>query len=91
MHFKKTIVYLGIFMTFPLMAAEGYKILSMEKGSIYQQLGLKKGDIIKSVNGKKLTTDQDAKSLYELLKTTKKIDLVLVRKGKSQELHYDVK
>jgi len=38
----------------------GFLVRKLKKGSLYEQLGLKQGDIIKSVNGEPLNSIQDA-------------------------------
>lgn len=69
----------------------GFKLMEIQAGSIYETLGLKKGDIIKSYNGKPTNSVQDSMEMYNQLKTSKKINLEIIRDGKVQKLHYDIK
>jgi type II secretory pathway component PulC len=80
----------------PLQAASpppgqsGFKMVSIDKGSIFEKLGLKEGDIIKNYNGKEIKTPEDAKAVFEDLKTAKKVKLTVERNGKTQIFHYNV-
>lgn len=69
----------------------GYKLISIEKGSIYEKLGLKQGDTIKSINGKSVKTPQDAMELTNLMKTAEKIEIDLVRNGSTLKMIYQIK
>lgn len=69
----------------------GFKLMEIQAGSIYETLGLKKGDIIKSCNGKPANSVQDSMEMYNQLKTSKKINLEIIRDGKVQKIHYDIK
>ena len=69
----------------------GFKLTKIESGSIYQQLGLKSGDIIRKVNG---DTPKSLDAFGTFLSKTKagdKIDLLIERQGKEETLHYTIK
>jgi hypothetical protein len=66
------------------------KIVKISDGSIYDQLGLKTGDVIKKLNDQ----DVNAKSILEKLKTVKpgeKLKLTIQRDQKEETLFYDIK
>lgn len=69
----------------------GFKMVSLEKGSVYEKLGLQKGDIIKTINGKPINNPQDAMDLTTLMKTADKIEIELVRDGSTRKLTYQIK
>ena len=69
----------------------GFKLSSMEKGSVYEKLGLKQGDIIKSYNGKPVNSVQESMEMYNQLKTANQAELEIVRDGKIQKLKYNIK
>lgn len=69
----------------------GFKLNEIEAGSIYEQLGLKKGDVIKSYNGKPVHSTQDSMEIYTQLKTSKKVNFEIVRDGKVQKIQYNIK
>lgn len=69
----------------------GFKILKIEKGSLFEQLGLREGDVIERVNNKKMKSTSDGMELYNALKTEKNIDLDIERNGQKETIHYSIK
>lgn len=69
----------------------GFKMVSLEKGSIYEKLGLKQGDVIKTINGKPVNNPKGAMELTNLMKTANKIEIELVRDGSTQKMTYQIK
>jgi hypothetical protein len=49
-----------------------------------------KGDVIKSYNNHLIQNSDDAKNLYEELKTANKLDLTILRNNKIKTLHFDI-
>ena len=62
----------------------------IRKGSLYSQLGLKNGDVVKMVNGKKLSASS-ALGLYSKLPYAKSLRVSIVRKGVKRTLLYNIK
>lgn len=60
---------------------QGIRFLWVKKGSFYARLGLKHGDILHSVNGKKLTIEQ-ALVLYKKLPYTRILNARIIRKDR---------
>jgi len=71
--------------------ADGFVITNIVPGSLYQQAGLQNGDILKKVNGQKLSNAGQAMQLYRTLQQAAAIDLELMRAGQLLQLHYDVR
>jgi len=69
----------------------GFTISDIVPGSLYQQAGLLNGDIILSVNGKRITGVRQAMSMYQTLQSAAAIDLELVRAGQVRQIHYDIR
>lgn len=69
----------------------GLSIDGVEAGSIYEQLGLKSGTVIHSVNGKQVTNPQDLLTLYQQLGASNEIQLDVTIDGQQEKLRYDVK
>ncbi|MDO8527615.1 MAG: type II secretion system protein GspC [Deltaproteobacteria bacterium] len=68
----------------------GMKILSVKQGSIFDKLGLQRGDILEKINGMEL----DVKRGFEIfgtLKDEKHLTLDLVRQGSNQTFDYDIR
>lgn len=76
---------------FVIMAhAGGLKILSLEKGGIYEKLGLKQGDVIRAINGKPMNNQKDVLEVTSRMKTTDKIEIELVRDGLTKKMIYQI-
>lgn len=72
------------------MVIEGYAFSEINEGSIYEDLGFQVGDIIKTVNGEPVTSPQRALDLFEQLKTSSGIKILVERDGKEVEYEYGV-
>ncbi len=69
----------------------GFRLVDMQPGSIYEQLGLQRMDIIKGVNGEPLDSVQKAMELYNTLKNGNQVKLQIERGGKADTFTFDVK
>ncbi len=67
---------------------EGLKITSLEKIPIAKTLGLKNGDVIRQVNGNRLTSKQKALQVFKKAKSQTVINLELLRNGETKELSF---
>ncbi len=68
----------------------GVKILSVKQGSLFDKLGLRRGDILERINGMEL----DVKKGFEIfgtLKDEKRLTLDLVRQGQNQTVEYEIR
>lgn len=70
--------------------AGGFLIRSIAPGSLYQQLGLKPGDVIRSVNGQPIDSLAQAMQVYRHLPVSGEINLRILRNGHAKELHYRI-
>lgn len=70
---------------------QGFKLVAIKSGSIYETLGLKRGDVLQGVNGEDLTSPQQGMELYQELKDASNIKLKVLRGGKPLDLNYDIK
>ena len=70
---------------------DGFVITDIVIGSLYQQVGLQNGDIIRKVNGKQVSSAQQAMAMYRALENATSIDLELMRTGQMQQVHYDIR
>lgn len=71
--------------------ADGFVISDIVPGSLYQQVGLQNGDIIRRVNGQQVTSAQQAMAMYQALQNAPSIDVELMRAGQVQTVHYDIR
>lgn len=71
-------------------AINGFRILDMQPGSIYEQLGIQRMDVIKSVDGTPVDSPAKAMELYTTLKSAPKISLQVERGGKTETMTYNI-
>lgn len=68
----------------------GFKMVAIKAGSIYEKLGLKRGDILRGVNGESIDSPQKAMEMYGALKNENQIQLEITRDGKTTTLNYSL-
>lgn len=61
---------------------QGLEITFVEPGSPAEAVGLRKGDILLTVNGKRLKTSKEVRELFSFLGAGAKVDIVILRDGK---------
>jgi general secretion pathway protein C len=70
---------------------ECFNMADIAAGSIYEKLGLKRGDCIKSVNGEKIDSPAKAMELYNALRANANaINLGVERGGQDQNFNYNI-
>jgi len=70
---------------------DGYRLSGIRKGSPFEQIGVKNGDIIHSVNGKDLTSMGNAMDAYSSLGSEKSFSFEVTRKNQRQTMTYNVR
>ena len=69
---------------------QGFKITFVKRGSPFAKLGLKRGDIIKSINGEVIDSYNAAFNSYKNIKDVENLTLVIIRGKKEMELEYEI-
>ncbi len=69
---------------------EGFIILDIMQGSVFEQIGLKRNDVIKGVNGQRVDSPGKALELYNELKSSNGIAMEIERDGRSETLTYTI-
>lgn len=69
----------------------GMRLFAIRRGSMYEKLGLKNGDIVKSINENNLSDPSQALKLFEQLKSERSIGVKLERDGAPRELKYSIR
>ncbi|MCP5464908.1 MAG: hypothetical protein H7A33_07785 [Deltaproteobacteria bacterium] len=67
----------------------GFKLLSVKRGSLFQKLGLRRGDVLKAINGRALDI-QSGMTIFNDLKSETKFELVLERRGEEKTFSYEI-
>jgi general secretion pathway protein C len=66
----------------------GFLVRQIQPGSLYEKLGMRAGDVIKSVNGQPINTAEDAIKLYQQMSSISSVQMEITRGGKSESLYY---
>ncbi len=70
---------------------DGFLIQEIVPGSLYDEAGLKNGDVIRKVNGKPVTRPEEALGLFQSLRSASGIDLEIARGGDVRTIHFDIR
>jgi type II secretory pathway component PulC len=69
----------------------GFRITRIEQGSLYEKIGLRKGDVLLRVNTRNLDDPAKLFSLYQEMRNKRHISLLLSRNGQDQTFNYDIR
>lgn len=69
---------------------EGVLLSGIRKGSIFEQMGLQSGDVIKGVNGEPIRSVDDAMALYQGLRSERSVQVQIERDGSSRTISYRI-
>ena len=69
----------------------GLKLVNIQGGSVYEQLGMKSGDVLMSVNGQDIRSQTHAMELMERFKEADSVTIAVERNGKQEKIKYDIK
>ena len=70
--------------------SEGFKISKITKNSVFEKIGLKDGDTIKSINNNTLNSYADAMKVYSNIKDITYLNIEVLRKNEVVELNYEI-
>lgn len=70
---------------------DGYRLSAIRRGTVVDQLGIKNGDIIHSVNGQALNSVQGAMSAYQNLMNESSFTFEVTRRGQRMTMEYQVR
>lgn len=69
---------------------QGFSISFIRKGSPFAKLGVKRGDVIKAINGQKIDSYNAAFDVYKNISNINNLTLVIERDKEEMELEYEV-
>jgi general secretion pathway protein C len=70
--------------------ADGFKLFSIQPGSVYSALGIQNGDVIQSINGLEINSPEKALEAYTRLKDAGNFDITLDRRGAPVKMNYQI-
>lgn len=71
--------------------AVGLRLFAIKAGSLFEKVGLRNGDILKSINGSALGDLTQAVKLFERLRDERSINVVLERNRTEQTFRYQIR
>ena len=69
-----------------LASQDGAIIRGVEPGSAAERAGLRPGDLVQSLNGRRITTATDMETRLALLRVGDKVNLAILREGRAQRI-----
>jgi general secretion pathway protein C len=72
-------------------AGGGFLVRELQPGSIYEKLGLRAGDVIRTVNGQSVSSMDDVMRLYQQFGSAERVQVEVQRGGRSESLYYDMR
>jgi len=69
---------------------KGFKINFVRKDSPFSKLGIRRDDVIKSINGQEITSHNAAFGVYKNIKNIDNLSLVIIRGKEEMELEYEI-
>ncbi len=70
---------------------DGFSISNVAAGSVFEQLGLKDGDLLTEIDGQPVTNPMQAMGLMQAVQTASAIDLTINRGGSLTRVHLDLR
>ncbi len=70
--------------------ANGFKLFSIQPGSLYASIGVENGDVIQRVNGYEINSPEKALELYQKLRESQHVTIELERGGQSIRKEYNI-
>ena len=69
----------------------GLVLSHIKPNSIFRRMGLRNGDVLKSVDGQEIRSVDDALKLYESLKSADSVAVELQRRGRDRTINYNIR
>jgi general secretion pathway protein C len=70
--------------------ANGFKLFSIQPGSLYASIGMENGDVIQRINGFEINSPDKALEVYQKLRNSSHITIELERNGRPVRKEYNV-
>jgi general secretion pathway protein C len=70
--------------------ANGFKLFSIQPGSLYSSIGIENGDVVQRVNGYEINSPEKALELYQRLQQSGHVTIELERGGQAVRKEYNI-
>jgi len=71
-------------------AIDGFKVFQIQKGSVFEKIGLKNMDVLKRVNGQTLNSAEKGLELFSAFKSEERFELDIVRNDDEKTIIVEV-
>ncbi|MCX8021926.1 MAG: PDZ domain-containing protein [Syntrophorhabdaceae bacterium] len=75
----------------PSGKANGFKIVSVDKGSLPDKMGILPNDVIQEINGMRIATAEDVKRAQTQFANANKFELKVLRNNQIRTLYYEIR
>lgn len=69
----------------------GLALSNIKPNSIFRRMGLRNGDVLKSVDGNEIGSVDDALRLYENMKSASQVSVQIQRRGRERTINYNIR
>lgn len=69
----------------------GFRLSAIRKGSVFDKLGIKNGDVVHNVNGQALTSMETAMGVYGSLQNERGFNFEVTRRNQKMTIEYEVR
>ena len=69
---------------------DGWTFASIDKGSVFEELGFEKGDVLTKVDGELVRNPEQALELFDKFKGSSGVKIVVEKDGKEEDFKYNV-
>ncbi len=70
---------------------DGFRLSEIQQGSLFQQMGLQDGDVVKNIAGQEINDPMRALELLSVLQNQQSIVIQVVRNGQPLQLNYQIR
>ena len=70
---------------------DGYRLSAIRRGSLFDKLGIKNGDVVHQVNGMPLTSMEGAMGAFQTLQSESEFTFEVTRRNKKQTFEYEIR
>jgi len=70
---------------------DGYRLSAIRRGSLFDKLGIKNGDVVHAVNGLPLTNMEGAMSAFQSLQSEDEFSFDVTRRNKKSTFEYEIR
>jgi general secretion pathway protein C len=71
--------------------SDGFSLTGIRPNSLVRKMGLRNGDVITGVNGKKIESMDDAMGFYRQLGSSGNVSIQITRRGRERTIDYNIK